>query len=397
MNNFNPGSTKKSIAKAFGAKLKQQAEKDQTFYLFSPDETTSNKLDEIYQATSRAWGDSLPQKKWDLPESPDGRIVELLSENVLFSVMIGHLLSNEPAMMTSYEAFFTIILSQIIQHLKFLEQSEEVEWRPKYPSVNLLSTSTCWRQDHNGFSHQSPMLISSLLDHPGSHVNCLFPVDASSVAPCFDFLMQSKNQVNLVTFNKTEEPIWQTESEAKQNFEMGYSLFEFISNKNSSGEFDHLFVAAGDIATREAIEAIKILRQDLPEMYFGLINISALTYGAIGTSDRPLSQSDFDQLFGQTALITANFHGYPNTLTDILSNYTDKKRIKSHGFEEQGSTVTPFAMLTMNHASRLHLALDVAISLDRPDRIEKYQKQLEFYEAYALEHGIDHPELGIDN
>lgn len=397
MNNFNPGSTKKSIAKAFGAKLKQQAEKDQTFYLFSPDETTSNKLDEIYQATSRAWGDSLSQKKWDLPESPDGRIVELLSENVLFSVMIGHLLSNEPAMMTSYEAFFTIILSQIIQHLKFLEQSEEVEWRPKYPSVNLLSTSTCWRQDHNGFSHQSPMLISSLLDRPGSHVNCLFPVDASSVAPCFDFLMQSKNQVNLVTFNKTEEPIWQTESEAKQNFEMGCSLFEFISNKNSSGEFDHLFVAAGDIATREAIEAIKILRQDLPEMHFGLINISALTYGAIGTSDRLLSQSDFDQLFGQTTPITANFHGYPNTLTDILSNYTDKKRIKSHGFEEQGSTVTPFAMLTMNHASRLHLALDVAISLNRPDLIEKYQKQLEFYEAYALEHGIDHSELGIDN
>ena len=397
MNNFNPGSTKKSIAKAFGAKLKQQAEKDQTFYLFSPDETTSNKLDEIYQATSRAWGDSLLQKKWDLPESPDGRIVELLSENVLFSVMIGHLLSNEPAMMTSYEAFFTIILSQIIQHLKFLEQSEEVEWRPKYPSVNLLSTSTCWRQDHNGFSHQSPMLISSLLDRPGSHVNCLFPVDASSVAPCFDFLMQSKNQVNLVTFNKTEEPIWQTESEVKQNFEVGCSLFEFISNKNSSGEFDRLFVAAGDIATRESVEAIKILRQDLPEMHFGLINISALTYGAIGTSDGPLSQSDFDQLFGQTAPITANFHGYPNTLTDILSNYTDKKRIKSHGFEEQGSTVTPFAMLTMNHASRLHLALDVAISLNRPDLIEKYQKQLEFYEAYALEHGIDHPELGIDN
>ena len=204
MNNFEPGSTKKSIAKVFGHKLKEQAEQDSSFYLFSPDETTSNKLDEIYQATTRAWGVSLPKKKWDLPESPDGRIIELLSENVLFSVMIGHLLSTEPAMMTSYEAFFTIILSQIIQHLKFLEQSEEVSWRPQYPSVNLLSTSTCWRQDHNGFSHQSPMLISSLLDRPGHHVNCLFPVEASSVAPCFDFLMQSKNQVNIVTFNKTE-------------------------------------------------------------------------------------------------------------------------------------------------------------------------------------------------
>ena len=132
-------------------------------------------------------------------------------------------------------------------------------------------------------------------------------------------------------------------------------------------------------------------------MHFGLINVSSLTHGAIGTTTRPLSQTDFDHLFGQSAPITANFHGYPNTFTDILSNYTDKKRIKSHGFEEQGSTVTPFAMLTMNHASRLHLALDVVILLGRSDLIEKYQKQLELYNSYALEHGIDHPELGIDN
>ena len=311
--------------------------------------------------------------------------------------MIGHLLSNEPAMMTSYEAFFTIILAQIIQHLKFLEQSEEVSWRPQYPSVNLLSTSTCWRQDHNGFSHQSPMLISSLLDRPGRHVNCFFPVDASTVAPCFDFLMQSKNQVNLVTFNKTDELIWQTEQEAKQNFETGCSLFEFISNKKEDGSFDYLFVTAGDIATREAVEAIKLLRQDLPEKHFGLINISALTYGAIGTTQNPLSQVDFDKLFGQSAPISTSFHGYPNTFTNILSNYTDKKRIKSHGFEEQGSTVTPFAMLTMNHASRLHLVLDVAVEFHRDDLTNKYQSQLEMYQAYALEHGIDHPVLGIDN
>ena len=120
----------KSIAKVFGAKLKIQAEKDPSFYFFSPDETTSNKLDEIYQSTSRTWGNRLEKREWDLPESESGRIVELLSENVLFSVMIGHLLSGEPAMMTSYEAFFTIILAQIIQHLKFLEQCEEVAWRP---------------------------------------------------------------------------------------------------------------------------------------------------------------------------------------------------------------------------------------------------------------------------
>lgn len=387
----------KSIAKVFGAKLKNQAEKDPTFYFFSPDETTSNKLDEIYQATSRAWGNRLEKREWDLPESENGRIVELLSENVLFSLMLGHLLSGEPAMMTSYEAFFTIILAQIIQHLKFLEQCEEVSWRPKYPSVNLLSTSTCWRQDHNGFSHQSPMLISSLLDRPGKHVTCFFPVDASAVDPCFDYLLKSKNQVNLVTFNKTDEPVWQDEAATKKNFEQGCSLFELISDKNQDGNFDYLFVAAGDIATRESVKAIEILRQDLPELHLGLINISALTYGAIGTSNNPLKQDGFDQLFGQTTPIIANFHGYPDTLVNILSNYTDKKRIYGHGFEEQGSTVTPFAMLTMNHASRLHLALDVAKLQSHPDLVKKYEQQLADYEAYALEHGTDHPELGIIN
>ena len=387
----------KSIAKVFGAKLKNQTEKDPTFYFFSPDETTSNKLDEIYQATSRTWGNRLEKRAWDLPESENGRIVELLSENVLFSLMIGHLLSGESAMMTSYEAFFTIILAQIIQHLKFLEQCEEVAWRPKYPSVNLVSTSTCWRQDHNGFSHQSPMLISSLLDRPGKHVTCFFPVDASAVDPCFDYLVESKNQVNLVTFNKTDEPVWQDEAAAKKNFEQGCSLFEFISNKNQEGDFDYLFVAAGDIATRESVKAIEILRQDLPELHLGLINIFALTYGAIGTSNNPLKQAEFDQLFDQTAPIIANFHGYPDILVNILSNYTDKKRIHGHGFEEQGSTVTPFAMLTMNHASRLHLALDVVKLQNRPDLVDKYEQQLADYEAYALEHGIDHPELGIIN
>ena len=387
----------KSIAKVFGAKLKIQAEKDPSFYFFSPDETTSNKLDEIYQSTSRTWGNRLEKRKWDLSESENGRIVELLSENVLFSLMIGHLLSGEPAMMTSYEAFFTIILAQIIQHIKFLEQCEEVAWRPKYPSVNLLSTSTCWRQDHNGFSHQSPMLISSLLARPGKHVTCFFPVDATAVDPCFNYLLDSKNQVNLVTFNKTDEPVWQDEEAAKKNFEQGCSLFEFISNKNQEGNFDYLFVTAGDIATREAVKAIEILRQDLPELHLGLINISALTYGAIGTSNNPLTQASFDQLFGQTAPIIANFHGYPDALVNILSNYTSKNRISGHGFEEQGSTVTPFAMLTMNHASRLDLALDVVKMLGRQDLVEKYKQKLMDYQAYALEHGTDHPELGIIN
>lgn len=168
----NPGQEKFSPARALGRVMSDYMSKHEDFYLFSPDETTSNKLDAVFDVTERAW--NLPRKDFDLPESGDGRIMEMLSENALFACMVGHLVSGGPAVMTSYEAFFMIIASQILQHLKFLQQSKEVSWRPAYPAVNLLSTSTCWRQDHNGFTHQSPALISTLLSLPSNLSNCLF-------------------------------------------------------------------------------------------------------------------------------------------------------------------------------------------------------------------------------
>ena len=153
-----PGAEKINIAKTIGDLLAKRFDKDPRFYLFSPDETTSNRLSEVYDAGKRAW--SLPVEDFDLPESDSGRIVELLSENALFATMIGHLSNGEQAMMTSYEAFFSIILSQLLQQIKFFKQMDSVEWRKSWPAVNLLSTSMCWRQDHNGFSHQSPAIIS---------------------------------------------------------------------------------------------------------------------------------------------------------------------------------------------------------------------------------------------
>ena len=187
-----PGSERFSSAEKLGSLIKETMKSDKSFYLFSPDETTSNKLDAAYDVASRAW--AMPREPWDMPESAEGRIVELLSENTLFAAMVGHVLgSHEPAMMTSYESFFTIITSQVMQHLKFLKQSEEVSWREDVPAINLLSTSTCWRQDHNGFSHQSPMLISALLSNPSNHANCIFPVDDVAAAAAFEYMMKSKN------------------------------------------------------------------------------------------------------------------------------------------------------------------------------------------------------------
>ncbi len=385
----NPGSEFFSPAARIGERIAEEIANNRHFYLFSPDETTSNKLDAAYNVSTRLWNTT--RQPWDLPESDNGQIVELLSENTLFAAMSGHILGNhEPAMMTSYEAFFNIITSQIIQHTKFLQQSLEVSWRnaDPYPAANLLSTSTCWRQDHNGFSHQTPALISTLLSLPSGKVNCLFPADDISADAAFDFMMNSENVVNLTTFNKTDEPRWIDKNHAAFQYENGgASLYGFASVENPN----YIFTAAGDIATRETLYAIEILKQDLGLNDFRprFIGITALTYGAIGTTEKRLSSEKFDELFSDWQPIIANFHGYPQALHQILSSYTNPNRIRTFGFQDQGSTTTPFEMLRLNHASRYDLALSVARDFNRLDLIEKYERILSDNAAYAREHGID--------
>lgn len=431
----NPGGERFSPAVQIGELLRKEMISDKTLYLFSPDETTSNKLDAVYKEQARAW--VMPTKAWDLPESANGRIVELLSENVLFSTMVGHILgSKEPAFMTSYESFFEIIASQLIQHLKFLKQVDETEWRKKsktveigqatiggkdvevvaevgrdekadyFPAVNLLSTSTCWRQDHNGFSHQSPALISTLLNVPSNYVNCLFPVDDVAATATFDFMLSSHNVVNLTTFNKTEEPRWIDRNHAKFQLENGgASIFGFASDGDEPlygeelrggtnvNQPDLIFTAAGDIATRETLAAIRMIREDTLGVRVRFVGIAALTHGAIGTTECKLSQKTFDAYFGQSLPIVANFHGYAETLKSILGNYTDARRVHAHGFSENGSTTTPLEMLRMNGVSRFDIAADAAETIGRSDLAMKYRGQAAANAAFARESGEDSLEL----
>lgn len=380
----NPGAELYSPAERIGELLKEQFEKDPHFYFFSPDETTSNKFDQIFNVEKRAWG--LETKPWDLPESPDGRIIEMLSENILFSVMTGHLANGEQAMMGSYEAFFPIITSQLLQQIKFIKQSKDVKWRESMPAVNLLSTSTCWRQDHNGFTHQSPALISQLLAHPANLANCLFPIDDVAAEAAFDFMLESKNVVNLTTFNKNEMPRYIDSHHAKYQYDNGgASIYEFISDENP----DFVFAAAGDIMTQEAIEAIKILRHDIPEVKIRFIGINALSYRSIGTTNNKLSREQFDEIFTTDKPILASFHGWPETLETILENYTDRRRLRVHGFYEEGSTTTPHEMLRRNAASRYNLAIDIARVKGRDDLVLKYQAILDQNHLHAVEYGKD--------
>lgn len=380
-----PGAEKFSPAKRIGAAMASYMLRHPDFYLFSPDETTSNKLDAVYEVTTRAW--DLPQQSWDLPESANGRIVEMLSENALFACMTGHLMNGEPAAMTSYEAFFNIIAAQLMQHLKFLQQSEQVSWRQPIASANLFSTSTCWRQDHNGFTHQSPALISLLLSNPCNKANCLFPIDDVAAEASFIYMMHSQNLVNLDTFNKTDQPRWIDSHQADASFHNGGALIlDFISDD----EPDYVLVGVGDIVSCEAIEAIKLLKKDLPGKRFRFVNISALSYGAIGTVDRKLKLDEFNQIFTAKKPIIANFHGFPEALRAIFDRYADRSRVRVHGFLERGSTTTPFEMLSVNEASRYHLAIDVARLEKQPELVEKYQKAIDKNHTYAAKNGADH-------
>ena len=380
-----PGKELFSPARKIGELLAEEFRKDPHFYFFSPDETTSNKFDEIFTAAKRAWGD-LKQEAWDLPESPDGRIIEMLSENVLFSVMTGHLANGEKAMMGSYEAFYPIITAQVLQQMKFIKQSQGVHWRKPLPGINLLSTSTCWRQDHNGFTHQSPALISTLLSVPSNLANCIFPIDDVAAVEAYDFMINSTNVVNLTTLDKNERPRYIDSHHAKFEFENGgASVYQFVSDEDP----DFVLAACGDIVAHETIEAVKLLKRDLPKIKIRFVYINSLSYRGIGTTKNKLTKEKFTELFTKSKPIIANFHGYPETLENILENYTARGRLRVHGFNEEGSTTTPFEMLRRNVASRYDLAIDVAKVLSRGDLVSKYEAILAQNHLHAVRYGKD--------
>lgn len=374
-----------SPAKKIGELLTEEFRKDPHFYFFSPDETTSNKFDQVFEVEKRAWGD-LVKQPWDLPESSKGRIVEMLSENVLFSVMTGHLANGERAMMGSYEAFFPIITAQVLQQMKFIKQSKAVSWRKPMPAVNLLSTSTCWRQDHNGFTHQSPALISTLLSVPSNLANCIFPIDDIAAEAAYEFMIESTDVVNLATFDKNERPRYTSANAASSDLmNGGASIYDSVSDD----EPDFVIAAAGDIVAHECIEAFRIIKDDLPELRLRFVGISALSYRGIGTINNKLTKERFDELFTKDKPILASFHGYPETLENILENYTERRRLRVHGFNEEGSTTTPFEMLRRNMASRYDLAIDIAKVSGRDDLVKKYMTILTENHLHAKKYGTD--------
>jgi len=365
------------------------------FRLFSPDETTSNRLQAVFEVTKRAW--NLPIKLCDDFYAPDGRVMEILSEQGLQGLYQGYNLTGRYGAMTSYEAFMPIAGSMVDQYAKFLKQAEWAEFRHRLAPMVYLLTSVGWRQDHNGFSHQNPGFIANLLNHQaGSAV--FFPSDQNAMLAVLDKIYSSTNTINAVVAGKQEQKLWRNLNQAQADVASGAAIWSELSDDDP----DVVLVAAGDYVLSEAVQARELIKQELPDVRVRFVYVSSLTCGAIGHHDHQLDQAEFEQIFTADRPIIFNFHGYPETIKAILFNYLTTNRASIHGYREQGSTTTPFDMMVRNQTSRWHLLMATVeafaktgqLSADKRDQIfAKYHQKITEHVDYIKQHGVDLPEI----
>ena len=367
------------------------------FRLMSPDETYSNKLDDVFKAVKRSW--QWPIMEWDKDLSQDGRVMEMLSEHNMQGLMQGYVLTGRHAMFASYEAFVQIVSSMVDQYAKFLTQSRGVEWRGTIPSINYILTSSGWRQDHNGFSHQNPGFIDDILRRQSNFSDVFFPADGNCTLVALEKMLTSVRQINAIVAGKTVEPRWLTTDLARQQIEDGLMIWDFASDDDP----DIVMAACGDYPTKETMAAIDIIKRERPEVRVRSVNVSSLTTAGFGTISNVADQKKFDHIFTEDKHVIFNFHGYPQTVKSVLFAYAhDSSRFDVRGYMEIGSTTTPFDMHVRNQTSRYHLAMaafdrlghDGVMPFEEAQHlVAKYQSKIDDNTAYIKEYGIDIPDI----
>ncbi len=361
--------------------------------LFSPDETYSNKLHPVFEFTDRAF--VWPHKEWDKDLAWDGRVLEMLSEHSLQGLIQGYVLTGRHGVFASYEAFIQIVASMVDQYAKFLKVAREVSWRGPIGSLNYILTSGAWRQEHNGFSHQNPGFIDDVLQRQGCFTNVYFPADANLALATFKTMMASEREINVLVCSKRPLPIWRTTAEAEKDVRDGVSIWEFASDADP-----HLVMAsAGDYPTQEALAAVSIIRQELPAFRVRFVNITSLSALGIGNSACRVLPHSFEDYFTEDKPIIVNFHGYPQTIKQVLFDYgCDSKRVHVHGYEESGSTTTAFDMMVRNRVDRFNLAIEAFNIAEKTGFISgqeaselkaKMSAKLTAHRAYIIENGDD--------
>lgn len=400
-----PGSTSSETTKPLGElfrDLYRATEDMPRFRLFCPDETNSNRLGDVFAATDRCL--LVPPKAGDAPAdhvSADGRVMEVLSEHLCQGWLEGYALTGRHGFFASYEAFAMVSASMAVQHAKWLQHARDLEWRSPVPSLNILLTSTCWRNDHNGFSHQGPGLIDTVLSLSGEVTRIYLPPDTNTLLVAAEHALLSTDYVNLVVVDKQSHPQYLTLAEARAHAAAGASRWDWAGNEEpaTTADPDLVLACAGDIPTEEALAAAWLLQRHVPQARIRVVNVmDAMVLPPRDTHPHGLDDTAFSHLFTDKCDVVVAWHGYARSFHQLLHGRPNPERFHVRGYSQQGTTTTPFDMVVVNRMSRYHLALEALRRLPRElpgaeDLADHCNRQLAAHAEYIREHFEDLPEI----
>ncbi len=395
-----PATERMESPRALGAMMRDiYVDNPTSFRVFCPDETNSNRIGEVFEVSDRGFMEHLIPE--DVKISPQGRVMEVLSEHNCHGWLEAYTLTGRHGLFATYEAFAMVSASMTIQHGKWLEEARDLDWREPVPSLNILLTSTCWRNDHNGFSHQGPGLIQNVITKRGEVARVYLPPDANCLLSVADHCFTSDNYLNLIVIDKQPQLQYLTMDEAIEHCTRGASVWDWAGNNDGSSDPDIVLACAGDVVTMETIAAADILKQKAPHLKIRVVNVVDLMT-LHRPKDHPHGMSDlqFRELFTDTVDVVFAFHGYPGAIHQLVHGRPDADRFHVRGFEEEGTTTTPFDMVVRNHASRYHLVIDALNNSPRavPGATELAtwcKQQLAKHEKYVVENLADMPQ--VDN
>ena len=369
------------------------------FRVFGPDENTSNKLDAIYQVAKKFWiAEYFPEDADGTELAPDGRVIEMLSEHTVEGMLEGYTLTGRHGFLSSYEAFIHVIDSMFNQHAKWLSISNHLSWRQRVASLNLLITSTVWRQDHNGFTHQDPGFLDVVVNKSATVTRIYLPPDVNSLLSVAAHCLRSENYVNVIVSDKQMHLQYMDMDAAIQHCTKGIGIWEWAST-DSSGEPDLVMASAGDIPTQEALAATVLLRKEFADVKIRFINVVDL-FKLQPSTEHPhgLTDRDFDSLFTVDKPVIFNFHGYPWLIHRLAYRRTNHANMHVRGYKEKGNINTPMELAINNEIDRFSLAIDAIDRTPRLQRIgahakERFRNMQIDCRNYAYEHGVDSPEI----
>jgi len=394
-----PGTVEAEATRIFGGFLRDVMKlnlADRNFRVVGPDETASNRLDALFEVTDREW--MAKTSPVDEHESPDGRVMEVLSEHLCQGWLEGYLLTGRHGLFSCYEAFIHIVDSMVNQHAKWLKVTRDIPWRRPISSLNYLLTSHVWRQDHNGFSHQDPGFIDHVVNKKADVVRVYLPPDANCLLSVMDHCLRSENYINVVIAGKQPALQYLDIEAAMNHCAAGIGIWEWASNDDDA-EPDLVMACAGDVPALETLAAVDILRQRFPELKVRVINVvDLMTLQPQSEHPHGLSDKEFDSLFTTNKPIIFAFHGYPWLIHRLTYRRTNHRNLHVRGYKEEGTTTTPFDMVVLNDLDRFHLVMDVIERVPKLETVgahllqEMRDKRFE-HKRYITEHGEDMPEI----